>query len=73
MREKYLVAAIESDPNFLRSAPDLAVLREPPLADCASTQIQARPQMTPPTRPRAWREKHRPAAGGALLRELPAE
>ena len=71
--EKYLVAAIEADPNFSEARLDLAryyVSRRQ--TSQARMQIRAVLQMTSPTRPRAWREKHRPAAE-ALLRELPAE
>jgi thioredoxin-like negative regulator of GroEL len=71
--EKYLVAAVESDPNFSEARLDLArhYASRRQTAQ-ARAQIQAVLQMTSPTRPRAWREKHRPAAE-ALLRELPAE
>lgn len=71
--EKYLLAAIEADPNFSEARLDLARYyasrRQTPQA---RAQLQAVLQMKSPTRPRAWREKHRPAAE-ALLKELPAE
>lgn len=69
--EPYLVAAIEADPNFSEARLDLAryyARRRQPSQ--ARAQIHAVLQMTSPTRPRAWREKHRPAAE-TLLRELP--
>lgn len=71
--EKYLVAAIEADPNFSEARLDLAkyyVSRRQTAQ--ARAQLQAVLQMKFPTQPRAWREKHRPAAA-ALLNELPAE
>jgi tetratricopeptide (TPR) repeat protein len=71
--EKYLVAAIESDPNSSEARLDLARYYTSRRQTAqARAQIQAVLQMKSPTRPRAWREKHRPAAE-ALLKELPAE
>jgi cytochrome c-type biogenesis protein CcmH/NrfG len=71
--EPYLVAAIEADPNFSEARLDLArYYASRGQTSQARTQIHAVLQMTSPTRPRAWREKHRPAAE-ALLKELPAE
>jgi tetratricopeptide (TPR) repeat protein len=71
--EKYLVAAIEADPNFSEARLDLArhyVSRRQ--TGQARAQLQAVLQMKSPTSPRAWREKHRPAAA-VLLSELPAD
>jgi cytochrome c-type biogenesis protein CcmH/NrfG len=71
--ETYLVAAIEADPNFSEARLDLArYYASRQQTARARAQIQAVLRMTSPTRPRAWREKHRPAAE-ELLRELPAE
>jgi tetratricopeptide (TPR) repeat protein len=71
--ETYLVAAIEADPNFSEARLDLArYYATRGQTSQARTQVHAVLQMKSPTRPRAWREKHRPAAE-ALLRELPAE
>jgi len=71
--ETYLVAAIEADPNFSEARLDLArYYASRRQTSQARAQIHAVLQMTSPTRPRAWREKHRPAAE-ALLKELPAE
>ena len=71
--EKYLVAAIEADPNFSEARLDLAKYYASRRQTAqARAQLQAVLQMTSPTRPRAWREKHRPAAE-AMLKELPAE
>lgn len=71
--EKYLIAATEADPNFSEARLDLAqyYVSEGRLPQ-ARAQAQAIVKMTSPTRPRAWREKHRPAAE-ALLKQLPAE
>jgi tetratricopeptide (TPR) repeat protein len=71
--EKYLVAAIEADPNFSEARLDLArYYASRHMTSQARAQIRAVLQMKSPTRPRAWREKHRPAAE-ELLKELPAE
>jgi tetratricopeptide (TPR) repeat protein len=71
--EKYLIAATEADPNFSEARLDLAqyYVSEGRLPQ-ARAQAQAIVKMTAPTRPRAWREKHRPEAE-ALLKHLPAE
>jgi hypothetical protein len=68
--EKYVLAAIEADPAFSEARLDLAqhYAAHGKIAQ-ARAQAQAVVQMTPPARPRAWREKHRPAAE-ALLKEL---
>jgi tetratricopeptide (TPR) repeat protein len=71
--EKYLLAAIEADPNFSEARLDLAKFyASRRQISQARAQLQAVLQMKSPTRPHAWREKHRPAAE-ALLKELPAE
>jgi tetratricopeptide (TPR) repeat protein len=71
--EKYLLAAIDADPNFSEAHLDLAKYYASRRQTAqARAQLQAVLQMKSPTRPRAWREKHRPAAA-ALLNELPAE
>jgi tetratricopeptide (TPR) repeat protein len=71
--EKYFVAAVDADPNFSEARLDLArYYASRRQTSQARAQIHAVLQMTSPTRPRAWREKHRPAAE-ALLRELPAD
>jgi tetratricopeptide (TPR) repeat protein len=71
--EKYLVAAIEADPNFSEARLDLArYYASRRQTSQARAQLQAILQMKSPTRPRAWREKHRPAAE-VLLKELPAD
>ena len=71
--EEYLLAAIDADPNFSEARLDLArhYASRRQTAQ-ARAQLQAVVQMKSPTRPRAWREKHRPAAE-ALLKELPAQ
>ena len=71
--ERYVLAAVEADPNFSEARLDLAryyVSRRQ--TSQAGAQLQAVLQMKSPTRPRAWREKHRPAAE-ALLKELPPD
>jgi tetratricopeptide (TPR) repeat protein len=71
--ERYFVAAIEADPSFSEARLDLArYYASRHQTPQARAQVRAVLEMTSPTRPRAWREKHRPAAE-ALLRELPAE
>src|SRR5215467_2232940 len=71
--EKYLLAAIEADPNFSEARLDLAkYYTSRRQTSQARAQLQAVLQTKSPTRPRAWREKHRPAAE-ALLKELPAD
>jgi tetratricopeptide (TPR) repeat protein len=71
--EKYFVAAVEADPNFSEARLDLAKHYASRRQTAqARAQLQAIVQMKSPTRPRAWREKHRPAAE-ALLKEQPAE
>jgi tetratricopeptide (TPR) repeat protein len=71
--EKYLAAAVDADPNFSEARLDLAKYYASRRQTAqARAQLQAVVQMKAPTRPRAWREKHRPAAE-ALLKELPAE
>ena len=71
--EKYLLAAIDADPNFSEARLDLArYYASRRQTRQARAQLQAILQMKSPTRPRAWREKHRPDAE-ALLKELPAD
>jgi thioredoxin-like negative regulator of GroEL len=71
--EKYLLAAIEADPNFSEARLDLAKYYASRRQTAqARAQLQAVLQMKDPTRPRAWRVKHRPAAA-VLLNALPAE
>jgi len=71
--EKYLVAAIEADPNFSQARLDLAKYYASRRQTAqARAQLQAVLEMKDPTQPRAWREEHRPAAA-VLLNELPAE
>jgi tetratricopeptide (TPR) repeat protein len=71
--ERYLVAAIDADPNFSEARLDLArYYLSRRQTSQARAQLQAIVQMKSPTRPRAWREKHRPAAE-TLLKELPAD
>ena len=71
--EKYLLAAVEVDPNFSEARLDLAkYYASRRQTSQARAQLEAVLQMKSPTRPRAWREKHRPAAE-ALLKELPAD
>jgi hypothetical protein len=71
--ERYVVAAVEADPNFSEARLDLAKYYASRRQTAqARAQIQAVLQMKSPTRPRAWREKHRPAAE-ALLKELPPD
>jgi hypothetical protein len=70
--ERYLVAAVAADPDFAEARLDLAKhYRDTGKVEQARAEAEAIVQMTPPARPRAWREKYRPAAE-ALLRELPA-
>jgi tetratricopeptide (TPR) repeat protein len=71
--EKYLLAAIDADPNFSEARLDLAQYYESEgRVNQARAQAQAIVSMKSPTRPRAWREKHRPAAE-TLLKTLPAQ
>ena len=71
--EKYLVAAVEADPNFAEARLDLAKYYASRRQTAqARAQLQAVLQMKSSTQSRAWREKYRPAAA-ALLNELPAE
>jgi tetratricopeptide (TPR) repeat protein len=71
--ERFLVAAVEADPNFPQGRLDLAEhYRSRGQIARARAQGQAVIDMTHPTNPRTWRETHRPAAE-ALLKKLSAE
>ena len=68
--ERYLIAAVEADPNFPQARLDLADhYRSQGHIAQARAQAQAVIEMTRPTNPRTWREEHRPAAE-ALLKKL---
>jgi len=70
--ERYLVTAIEADPNLARARLDLAeYYRSAGQIAKARAQAQAVIEMTNPTQKRRWRETDRPAAE-ALLKKLPA-
>lgn len=68
--ERYLVAAVEADPNFPQGRLDLAEhYRSQGHVSQARAQARAVIAMTHPTNARTWREQHRPAAE-ALLKKL---
>lgn len=68
--ERYLVAAVEADPNFPQARLDLAEhYRSQSHVAQARAQAQAVIEMARPTNARTWREQHRPAAE-ALLKNL---